>query len=232
MLKIETRPLTEDERKLIARAGRPARMGCASRFALYGMFLVFIPAIFGGLIGYILKGLTVPEGWAYGIGFLIVFPVSIYLLAAIVLDERRAKSQSRATAEDALAKNEALDVEIDPIQRAWEFSEMGDFGPGHLLKGSETHFIFFCTDNLSEFWPDDEIYLDDGCPFPGSKLSFTYLPVVDFILDVKLEGSPTTLETYSIPYDWPGEGRFAKVSILTRSQVEPLLSKARTLAGN
>lgn len=229
MLKIETRPLTEEERERIVRSGQPARMGCVSAFAFYGMFLILIPAVFGGLIGAILKGVAVPEGWAYGIGFLIVFPVSIYLLAKECLAQRARDKESASISERVLAQNEARVIVVDPIQCAWEVSEMLDFGPGYLLQGSETHFIFFSTDGVPDFWPDEELYLEDECPLPGNKLTFTYLPVLDVIQDVTVEGPPVTLQAYPIPHDWLGVDLLSNFAVLTKSQVDPLIAKARAM---
>jgi len=185
----------------------PKRTGVISHLAHYGVYLVLIPAMGGGLLAVSLGALGVPEGLEYPLGFLLACLAS----PCLYLMRRRQENLERSAWEDQRARLEALTIVTTlaaTLRRAWRVSSELDW-PVYLLEDENTAYLLASGEDFT--LPDD-----GHC---RQVLAVTLLPPGDDVVAVAWSGATVRFETRTLPEpveDWPGDGN---MTILRRENL-------------
>jgi hypothetical protein len=204
-LTISQRPLTEAEKQAseVPLTTNTAPDGCISSFAHYGMYLVLIPMVGGGAIATILHlVLRVPEGAAYGIGFVAASCVSAFLFWS----ERQSLAGLRKSVDvynqrrsEALQRGIMTVIEAD-VEAGWVVEEPSEGTTvGYLLRVEEGKFLYLSYNNqgLVDFdWSENGV--DE---FPGSHIVVDILPIVECAEAMAADGPPVALHAEWIPIE-------------------------------
>jgi hypothetical protein len=195
------------------------RHGVISTVAYYGVYLILIPMMGGGLLGSILKLLGLSESPAYLTGVTLATVAS----ALIFWRQRRAEKHEREdwrrrrTAVEAI---EALPTYTLHVAKIWLIESEPD-SPAYLLRDPDRRLVLLCTDQLQFTEPD----------FAREDLEIILAPPQrQHVLGLRWSGRGISVENEVLPLphdEWPGDGDFTEVPpALLPQQWKPIVDAA------
>ena len=198
------RPLTTEERSRLT-----TRLDDRSSVGPFITITALVAGIFiwGGLLSWILRLLTVPDNTAAMIG------MTIGMLGALEW-LRRARGRHRAVGEEREAALRAdLEAGVAQVQRlevsrAWEVVGLEDFGPGYVLGTEDGGGLYVAT----QAWTDLAASDDD---LPPREVEVSWLARSATLLDLRGQGEPATMvgAVAALPID-------RQVVVLTASDLQ------------
>ena len=187
-MQVDTRPMTEEERRFVSSYGARSKKGCISGLAFYGGYLILLPFVIGGFIGAALfLLLNVSEVMGQMVGLIGAFITGLTLLIRSVSAERKYDAQLRQRRSLAL-ENGSVEVHaINPV-RWWDVQDWDEDAEVYFVDCGHGEYLFVSTNE-----PLNEDF--DQIP---SKISIEIIPALNVILRNTADDSRTLPRTGTI----------------------------------
>lgn len=208
-MQVETRALSEAERRTAIAAYTIApRRGC-SAFAYYGLYAVLIPMMGGGFIAQILRLVRVPDSWAFPLGFALATIASLMLFARNRRHDIRERLYREAEIQ-TLTTSGHVRTYTASVARAWEVTDY-DYGPAYLIQVEPSRFIF-----MSSFSPQI-----DAMGALCREITISVVEPTGPVLAASTHGAPMSIDEQELESEdvSDSDGRPVAFALLTPQQL-------------
>jgi hypothetical protein len=170
--------------------------------------LILLPATLGGLIGFLLKLLGIPERRGYALGLVVSTSVGVWRLISEWREDRALWTPYEAAHRAAATGGTVNTFTFSPLF-AWEVGDVEDFGPAYVFEVGGDQLVYVCSQELP--------YPENGTVAVGAIRALV-VPHVNSVLSLEWQEGRTSISPSTVPLAQVGVTLLDSFTVLSRSR--------------